>query len=166
MTGSNAAMQDYDGDGMKDWRDDNDDGDEYLTRFEDLNGDGDYSNDVFGHPGHPEYLWLGRDCDLFIPNAFSPNGDNIHDYFQIYCTNDYPNARLYIFDQLGNKLYEKEHYGNLDFWGSYDRAWWDGRTTNRAATTTNGGMVAPGTYYYVLQLGNGDVKKSFVFVSY
>jgi len=163
---SNAAMQDFDGDGMKDWRDENDDDDEYLTRFEDMNGDGDFSNDTFGHPGHPEYLWKGRDCDLFIPNAFSPNGDNIHDYFQIYCTDDYPNAKLYIFDQLGNKLYEKEHYGNLQFWGSYDRAWWDGRTANRAAATTNGGMVAPGTYYYVLQLGNGDVRKSFVFVSY
>ena len=163
---SNAAIQDFDGDGMKDWRDENDDDDEYLTRFEDMNGDGDFSNDTFGHPGHPEYLWKGRDCDLFIPNAFSPNGDNIHDYFQIYCTDDYPNARLYIFDQLGNKLYEKEHYGNLQFWGSYDRAWWDGRTANKAATTTNGGMVSPGTYYYVLQLGNGDVRKSFVFVSY
>jgi len=166
VTGSNAAMQDFDGDGLKDWRDENDDDDQYLTRFEDMNGDGDFSNDTFGHPGHPEYLWVGRDCDLFIPDAFSPNGDNIHDYFQIYCTNDYPNAKLYIFDQLGNKLYEKEHYGNLDFWGSYERAWWDGRTTNRTATTTTGGMVAPGTYYYVLQLGNGDVKKSFVFVSY
>ena len=163
---SNAAIQDFDGDGIKDWRDEDDDDDGYLTRFEDMNGDGDFSNDTFGHPGHPEYLWKGRDCDLFIPNAFSPNGDNIHDYFQIYCTNDYPNAKLYIFDQLGNKLYEKEHYGNLQFWGSYDRAWWDGRTANRAATTTNGGMVSPGTYYYVLQLGNGDVRKSFVFVSY
>ena len=163
---SNAAIQDFDGDGIKDWRDEDDDDDGYLTRFEDMNGDGDFSNDTFGHPGHPEYLWKGRDCDLFIPNAFSPNGDNIHDYFQIYCTNDYPNAKLYIFDQLGNKLYEKEHYGNLQFWGSYDRAWWDGRTANRAATTTNGGMVTPGTYYYVLQLGNGDVRKSFVFVSY
>ncbi len=166
VVGSNASMQDFDGDGLRDWRDENDDDDQYLTRFEDLNGDGDFSNDTFGHPGHPEYLWVGRDCDLFIPNAFSPNGDNIHDYFQIYCTDDYPNARMYIFDQLGNKLYEKEHYGNLEFWGSYEQAWWDGRTTNRAVTTTNGGMVAPGTYYYVLQLGNGDVKKSFVFVSY
>ena len=26
--------------------------------------------------------------------------------------------------------------------------------------------VSPGTYYYVLNLGNGDVRKSFVFISY
>ena len=167
-TGSYANatnVQDFDGDGIKDWRDDNDDDDEYLTRFEDLNADGDYSNDVTGHVGHPEYLWYGRDCELFIPDAFSPNNDNIHDYFQIYCIESYPNAHMYIFDQVGNKLYEKEHYGNLEFWGTPDQAWWDGTTTNRSATR-NGNKVVTGTYYYVLRLGNGDVKKSFVFVSY
>ncbi len=166
MTGGNAAIQDFDGDGIKDWRDDNDDDDKYLTRFEDLNADMDYSNDDTDHDGHPEYLDFGRDCDLFIPDAFSPNGDNIHDYFQIYCIDHFPDAKMYIFDQLGNKLFEKEHYGNLEFWGSHELAWWDGRTTNRSATTTSGGKASPGTYYYVLNLGNGEVKKSFVFISY
>jgi len=166
VLGSNAAMQDFDGDGLKDWRDENDDDDQYLTRFEDLNMDGDFSNDDTDRDGHPEYLDYGRDCDLFIPNAFSPNDDNVHDYFQIYCIDHFPNARMYIFDQLGNKLYEQKNYGNLEVWGTPERAWWDGRTTNKAASTTNGGKVAPGTYYYVLQLGNGDIKKSFVFVSY
>jgi len=165
MTGSNAPMQDFDGDGQKDWRDENDDDDTYLTRFEDLNVDGDYSNDDTDFDGHPEYLDFGRDCDLFVPEAFSPNDDNIHDYFQIYCIEHFPNAKMYIFDQYGNKLYEKEHYGNMEFWGSAERALWDGNTTNRVASV-NRGKVIQGTYYYVLQLGNGEVKKSFVFVSY
>jgi gliding motility-associated-like protein len=164
-TGSNAYIQDFDGDGIRDWRDDNDDNDEYPTRLEDLNGDGDYSNDVTGHVGHPEYLWYGRDCSLFIPDAFSPNDDNVHDYFQIYCIEQYPNAKMYIFDQQGNKLFEKDHYGNVDYWGSHEQAWWDGTTTNRIAAV-NGKKVVPGTYYYVLKLGNGETKKSFVFVSY
>jgi gliding motility-associated-like protein len=164
-TGSNSPLQDFEGDGLKDWRDNNDDDDEYLTRFEDLNADGDYSNDVTGHVGHPEYLWYGRDCELFIPDAFSPNDDNVHDYFQIYCIESYPNAHMYIFDQVGNKLYEKEQYGNLDRWKTPDQAWWDGTTNNRSATR-NGNKVVPGTYYYVIRLGNGEVKKSFVFVSY
>jgi gliding motility-associated-like protein len=159
-------MQDFNHDGIKDWRDENDDGDKYLTRFEDLNMDGDWSDDDIGHPGHPEYLYVGRNCELFIPNAFSPNDDNIHDYFQIYCIDSYPNAKIYIFDQQGNLLYEKEHYGNLDFWGSPEHAWWDGRTTNRAATMGSNGKVTPGTYFYVLKLGNGEVKKSYVFISY
>lgn len=165
LTGSNAAMQDLDGDSIPDWRDDNDDNDAYLTRFEDLNTDGDFSNDDIDFDGHPEYLDYGRECDLFIPNTFSPNNDNIHDYFQIYCINQYPNARIYIFDSKGNKIYEKDHYGNLEFWGSADRAWWNGKTDNRSVVADRG-MVPTGIYYYVLKLGNGEVKKSFVFVSY
>lgn len=161
----NAAIQDFDMDGQRDWRDENDDDDEYLTRFEDLNMDGDFSNDDTDFDGHPEYLDYGRDCDLFVPDAFSPNNDNIHDYFMVYCINHFPNAQMFIFDQNGNKLYEKNNYGNLAVWGTPDRAWWDGRTTFKGIVT-NGGKVLPGTYYYVLKLGNGDVKKSFVFVSY
>jgi gliding motility-associated-like protein len=163
--GSNAPLQDFDLDGKHDWRDENDDDDEYLTRFEDLNVDGDYSNDDIDFDGHPEYLDYGRECDLFIPDAFSPNDDNVHDYFQIYCMVQFPNAKMYIFDQLGNKLYEKENYGNMDFWKTPDQAWWDGTTNNRSAAV-NGRKVIPGTYYYVLRLGNGEVKKSSVFVSY
>lgn len=166
ITGSNAPIQDFDGDGLKDWRDENDDDDQYLTRFEDLNMDGDWSNDDTDEDGHPEYLDFGRDCDMFIPNAFSPNGDNIHDYFQIYCIDHYPNAKIYIFDQLGNLLFEKEHYGNLMVWPTPQEAWWDGRTKNRAASTNRDGRVVPGTYFYVLKLGNGEVRKSFVFISY
>jgi hypothetical protein len=63
-------------------------------------------------------------------------------------------------------LYEKEHYGNLEFWSSPQDAWWDGRTKNRAATKSRDGKVVPGTYFYVLKLGNGEVRKSFVFLSY
>ena len=163
--GSNAPMQDFDGDGIPDWRDDNDDDDGYLTKFEDLNADGDRSNDDLDYDGHPEYLDYGRDCDLFIPDAFSPNGDNIHDYFQLYCINHFPDAKMYIFDQLGNKLFEKTHYGNLDFWLSHDRAWWNGKPEFGPSKARNE-VVPPGTYYYVLDLGNGEVKKSFVFISY
>jgi gliding motility-associated-like protein len=163
--GSNAPMQDFDGDGIPDWRDTDDDNDGYLTKFEDLNGDGDWSNDDLDYDGHPEYLDYGRDCDLFIPDAFSPNGDNIHDYFQIYCINHFPDAKMYIFDQLGNKLFEKAHYGNLDFWLSYDRAWWNGKPEYGPSKARNE-IVPPGTYYYVLDLGNGEVKKSYVFISY
>ncbi|MGE5393757.1 MAG: gliding motility-associated C-terminal domain-containing protein [Candidatus Saccharibacteria bacterium] len=163
--GSNAPTQDFDGDGIPDWRDENDDDDEYLTRYEDLNGDGDFSNDDIDFDGYPEYLDYGRDCDLFIPDAFSPNGDNVHDLYMIYCINHYPDAVIYIFDQLGNKIYEKRHYGNLEFWKIPEAAWWDGKPTRGPGYSRND-LVPPGTYYYVLDLGNGQVKKSYVFVSY
>lgn len=160
---SNAGMQDFEGDGLPDYRDDNDDGDEFLTKYEDLDGDNDFSNDDFDFDGNPEYLDYGRACDLFVPDAFSPNGDGVHDTYMIYCINHYPNAKIYIFDQLGNKLFEKANYGNLEVWGTNEAAWWDGKPDRGGG---RGQLVAPGTYYYVLDLGNGEVKKSFVFVSY
>jgi gliding motility-associated-like protein len=163
--GSNAPTQDFDQDGMPDWRDENDDDDQYLTRYEDLNADGDFSNDDIDFDGYPEYLDYGRDCDLFIPDAFSPNGDNVHDLFMIYCINHYPDASIYIFDQLGNRIYEKKHYGNMEFWKIPEAAWWNGKPTSGPGYSKND-KVPPGTYYYVLDLGNGEVKKSYVFVSY
>jgi gliding motility-associated-like protein len=165
MIGSNAEMQDFNNDGKPDWRDDNDDGDKYPTRYEDLNADGNWANDDINFDGHPEYLDYGRECEMFIPDAFSPNDDNIHDYFQIYCLTAFPDAKMYIFDQLGNKLFEKANYGNLEVWGTPDRAWWTGRQ-ELGPGRSRGDKVPPGTYFYVLDLGNGEVKKSYVFVSY
>ena len=166
MLGSRSPLQDTDGNGIPDWRDPDDDGDGELTIYEDHNGDGIWWDDDSNHNGIPDYLDPLNDCELFIPDAFSPNGDNVHDYFNIFCMESYPNARMYIFDQLGNKLYEKNYYGNLVYWKTFDQAWWDGRTSNKSVPTAPDGRVEPGTYFYVLQLGNGEVRKSFVFVSY
>ena len=107
----------------------------------------------------------GCGCKLFIPNAFSPNGDGNRDYFEIYCILPFPNAHMYIFDQLGNKIFDKAHYGNIEFWGNNESAWWYGIPDSGSANAKNE-RVAIGTYYYALDLGNGVVKKSFVFVSY
>ena len=30
----------------------------------------------------------------------------------------------------GNQVYKKDHYGNIDFWGSKDAAYWDGHSEN------------------------------------
>ena len=160
-----SIFPDFDNDNDPDWRDANDDNDDFPTKYEDMNGDGNFSNDDIDHDGKPEYLDPGRDCNLFIPDAFSPNGDNIHDYFQILCIHSYPNARLYVFDQQGTRLFEKDHYGNLDFWKTNEQAWWNGSTSNKSSKN-NGDLVLPGTYFYILNLGNGDVRKSYVFVSY
>nr|WP_238769712.1 Ig-like domain-containing protein [Maribellus maritimus] len=162
-TGSNAPLQDFDGDGKRDWRDTNDDEDEFLTYDEDWNGDGDFSNDDMDLDGHPDYLDVETDCSLFIPDAFSPNGDGVHDFFQIFCIQRYPEAKLMIFSRSGNKLFEKEHYGNLEYWGSDETAWWWG--TSEAKLTLGGGTLPAGTYVYILELGNGDVKTGTVFLN-
>ncbi|WP_319500083.1 gliding motility-associated C-terminal domain-containing protein [uncultured Draconibacterium sp.] len=165
--GSNAPLQDFDDDGTRDWRDINDEDDDYMTANEDLNGNGDYSDDDLDLDGYPEYLDTELNCELFIPEGFSPNDDDVHDFFQILCIQKYPNAKLMIFNRAGVKLWEKEHYGNLDVWGTYQDAWWWGTSENVLTLGRSGGLPA-GNYIYVLLLndGKGTVKNGTVMLAY
>ncbi|NOY96745.1 MAG: T9SS type B sorting domain-containing protein, partial [Chlorobi bacterium] len=161
--GSNSPLQDFDHDGTRDWRDVDDDADNILTKDEDNNGDGDYSNDDMDLDGHPDYLDVDNTCSLYIPEGFSPNGDGVHDYFRIYCIENYPDAKMYIFNRWGNKIFEKIHYGNLDYWGSDEAAWWDGSSKHKWSLGSQ--SLPPGNYLYILDLGNGEKRSGTVMIS-
>ncbi len=96
---------------------------------------------------------------LFIPEGFSPNGDGIHDYFQMVSIEKYPEAHLYIFDRVGNKIFDKNNYGNVEFWGSFEQAWWNGESYRNK-------KVPLGNYLYILDTGMGGQIKGFVMVLY
>ena len=70
-------------------------------------------------------------CLVFIPNAFTPNGDGINDVFNpsISCAETLKFYRLNIYDR----------WGNLIFWSFDYAAGWDG-------TFYNGGTCAEGVY--------------------
>ena len=79
----------------------------------------------------------------FVPNAFSPNGDNINDIFMIYGNENAVIESLQIFDRWGEQIFSitngipgQEEYG------------WDG--------TFNGERVLPGVYVYVATISLGD----------
>jgi gliding motility-associated-like protein len=100
-------------------------------------------------------------CTMIIPNGFSPNGDGINDYFHITCLEKYPDAKLMIYSDTPALLYEQEHYGNFDFWGSEDAAWWNGADRDKH-------KLASGTYIYILDLEYGrkhPVKTGYVFIN-
>jgi gliding motility-associated-like protein len=101
-------------------------------------------------------------CELFIPNVFTPNGDGVHDYFEIRCLYNYENPEVQIFNRNGNLVFKKDHYGNIDYWGSKDKAYWNGHSENNL--NFMGSELPVGTYYYILKLGNGRVHTGFVFL--
>uniref|UniRef100_UPI0030FA9BAB T9SS type B sorting domain-containing protein n=1 Tax=uncultured Wocania sp. TaxID=2834404 RepID=UPI0030FA9BAB len=87
---------------------------------------------------------------LLIFNEFSPNNDGVNDTLIINCIENYPNNKLEVYNRWGNLVYEQRNYNN-------DNAW-DGISNGRS--TINADKKLPeGTYYYVLDFGDGSKPK-------
>ena len=86
---------------------------------------------------------------LTVYNEFSPNGDGVNDFFKIDCIASFPNNRLQVFNRWGNIVFETRGYNND----------WDGITNGRAAVQ-KGDLLPVGTYYYILDLGDGSEPKT------
>ena len=99
-------------------------------------------------------LVIVTDGELFIPNAFSPNGDGYNDYFEILGIADYPQVNFKVFNRWGSLVYESTNYGA----GSGKQGFWDG-TVNKGFRVGNGDAPT-GTYFYILDLGVNDEKLS------
>ena len=97
--------------------------------------------------------FLLEDClTIEIPDAFSPNGDGTNDFFVIPNFDSYPNHSLKIFNRWGTQIFEAAPYISD----------WDG-TSQHAATI--GEHLPVATYYYILDLGNGeDAFTGFVYL--
>lgn len=50
--------------------------------------------------------------NIKIPNAMSPNGDGINDYFKIYNLESYPDNELVVLDRRGKIVYRCKNYQN------------------------------------------------------
>lgn len=89
-----------------------------------------------------------EDCEILIPEGFSPNGDGINDYFEI---SGLENSSYTL------KIYSR--YGRLIFEGNQDSTWWDGNSKK--------GKEAPtGTYYYVLKSDRlDDTHRGWVYLN-
>lgn len=87
--------------------------------------------------------------NIWFPNAFSPNGDQINDLFFPYIEEGSFNQirNFQIFDRWGNQVFEKRSIAPDQI-----HLGWDGNS--------NGNKVLPGVYVYVLQLEwkNGDLQ--------
>lgn len=77
---------------------------------------------------------------LIIPNVFTPNGDGIHDYFEVE-TNGITVYDFNIFTRTGTQI----------FHSNSPRIFWDG-------TNSAGLDLEEGVYYYVIEEEKGESK--------
>ncbi|WP_167962198.1 T9SS type B sorting domain-containing protein, partial [Saonia flava] len=81
----------------------------------------------------------------FVFNQFSPNGDGINDLLFVNCIDLYPNLSIEVFDRYGSNVFSAQNYDNT--WGG----------------TGKSGDLPKGTYFYILDLGDGtEVKKGWI----
>ena len=81
---------------------------------------------------------------LDIMTVFTPNGDGKNDTWEVLGIQNFMNNTVKVYNRWGNLVYEKDHYtGN-----------WDG-TSNGRWTIDAQGKLPVGTYFYVIDLGNG-----------
>jgi len=88
-------------------------------------------------------------CTIFVYNSFSTNGDGTNEFFHIECIENYPNNYVEIFNRWGIKVFEKRNYDNS----------WNGVSYGRSTYKANEALPV-GTYYYVLDLGDGSKSRA------
>jgi len=81
-------------------------------------------------------------CTVYVPNAFTPNGDGVNDLFRPNQSSNPIAFKLTVFNRLGQRLFESESI--------YDG--WNGNY--------NGKPVPTGVYYWLCNytMGDGQVE--------
>ncbi|MFD2246835.1 gliding motility-associated C-terminal domain-containing protein [Pontibacter ruber] len=75
---------------------------------------------------------------IVVPNAFSPNGDQVNEVWEIGKIENYPDVRVEVYNRWGNLIFSSTGYGTP----------WDG--------TYNGEALPVATYYYMIYLSPSE----------
>lgn len=94
----------------------------------------------------------GSDADTCsVPNIITPNGDGINDFFVIPCLrlkDNFPNNQVTIYNRYGDEVFKAAPYDD----GGDPTKLWGG--------TFNGSELPAGTYFYLVDFGDGSKTKS------
>jgi len=80
---------------------------------------------------------------ITVYKAFSPNDDDIHEFWEIENIQLYPQALVVVYDRNGRQVFKRRNYINAE-----DVAF--------GGKDLNGQPLPSGTYYYVIDLENED----------
>jgi gliding motility-associated-like protein len=82
-----------------------------------------------------------EECTIIIPTAFTPDGDNANDTWQLNGIDQiFPKNKVYIYNRWGNLLFESTA-------GNYETNSWNG--------TFNNELMPVGTYYFIIEYNDG-----------
>lgn len=90
--------------------------------------------------------------EVWIPEGFSPNGDGIHDFFEITLTCGLK-AKLTVFNRWGEKVYHSNDYQND--WGGQSN---EGNFLNK--------LLPEGTYFFTCELSSGTKTTNFITINH
>ena len=98
---------------------------------------------------------------IIVINEFSPNnGDDIGDYLHITGINNYENNSVEIFNRWGNTVFKMKGYDNDDASKRFEGI------SNGRVTIAELKELPVGTYFYVIDLGNGDpISKGWIYIN-
>lgn len=83
---------------------------------------------------------------LFLSESFSPNNDGFNDTWDIPGLEEFPNNHLKIFNRYGDLVYQAQPYLKD----------WNGVANEGTIPLGEGNVLPEGTYFYMLDLGNGE----------
>jgi gliding motility-associated-like protein len=120
----------------------------------DCDGDGVNNGEEYAQGSDPLDPCDPVKCGFTIPEAFTPDGDGINDFFVIEGIELFENNNISIFNRWGNIVYETSDYQND----------WNGNSTN--SLNVGGEELPTGTYYYLFDTGTVEygVLKGYIYL--
>ncbi|MCE3226690.1 MAG: hypothetical protein K0S32_1241 [Bacteroidetes bacterium] len=89
---------------------------------------------------------INTECDLKIYTLITPNGDNNNDFLFLENIERFKDNHVTIYNRWGLEIFDQRNYDNVN-------RVWPGNNTNN---------LTPGTYYYIINLGNGTTRKGWI----
>ena len=92
-----------------------------------------------------------ENCDVIIPTAFTPDGDNVNDTWILDGIDEiFPKNIVYIYNRWGNVIYQSQQ-------GKYETNSWDGKYEEK--------QMPVGSYYFIIEFNDDQTQNKTGIVS-